>query len=104
MWCLMSLLSDSGLSQLQCSLARVPCFPRIFGVDVVADDLLAKVEERVAGDSSGLKRAFEDERGWHAPWDTPPVQVLDLSVFVCVRVSLLLVSVEDRMSSSSPAS
>ena len=65
-----------GLSRLKCFLARVLRFSRIFAVDMA--DVIAQAKDRAAGDSRGQKRAFEDKRGWHAPWDAPPVQVVDL--------------------------
>ena len=85
-WCLT--LLDSGLSRLQCSLARVPCFPLFFAVGVVAEDLLEVVERLGVLDSRGRKRAFEDERGWRALLDTL-LFVLWLFVFGCVLASLL---------------
>ena len=56
----------------------------------MAEDLLAKAKARA--EVKGQKRAFEDKKGWHAPWDTSPMHPPQrIGVIECMICSVGLV-------------
>ena len=66
------------VSQLWWSLVRAPrSLLRVFVAAM--GDLVEQARNRAAKEEKKKKRSFEEKKGWHSPWDTPPSHVVDLS-------------------------